>query len=62
MLFFIISVVVAENSTISPDIADLPDYYGDYYGNSSDVEFINCTYRCNIYLYYQCDKTIEGKL
>ena len=61
MLFFIISAVVADNSTISPVIADLPDYYGDYYDNSSDVGFIDCTYVCNVHLYYQCDKTIEGK-
>ena len=39
---------------------DLPDSIGDY-GETSEIELVNCTYKCSKHLYFQCVKTEEGK-
>ena len=60
LVFILLTALAAANTTA------WPDYYGEYYGYggkaTSDVDLIECTYRCNPHLYFQCAMTIDYSL
>ena len=61
MLIWILTGFVSANfDTFNETDYDYPDDIGNY-GDTTDVELVNCTYKCSKHLYFQCVKTEEGK-